>query len=131
MPFMISITTPSVTTREGFLFYYPIYEPVWLQNSYTLGGYFWIFFYAWLIQNNLNSDFGGTFYKFMNDCSMWAYVSHYMWIVLINHFIVRKYNLTFLSAGPLSLFGTMFLIPASYVLLMKVKDLISPPKSKK
>lgn len=43
----MSITSPSVTKGADYLFFYPLYEPKWLMNTYTMGSYFNLFMLTW------------------------------------------------------------------------------------
>lgn len=130
--FMSAVTSPLNNTREGYLFYYPIFQPKWLQNTYTLGGYFWIYYWLRVNQCILNPEIYNTsIFKFMTKVAMWGYLSHYLWIVLLNHLIVKPFNLSFLAGGPIVTFGTFILIPLSYVVLEKVQSLFCSARKSK
>jgi hypothetical protein len=129
---IIAVSTPSGNTREGFLFFYPIYEPTWLQNLHTLGGYFWVYYWSKTAQSLFDTDFGGSFlFKFMTEVSMYGYLSHYLWIMLINHFLVRPYKMPFFFAGPLVIFLTFLVITVSFIALQKVSKMICPAKKRR
>jgi len=92
-----------------------------------MGGYFWIYYWLRTVQYVFNTDYNGHWvFKFLNEVAMWGYLSHYLWIVLLNHFIVKPYNLSFLVGGPLVTFGTFILIPVSYVVLKRALKLLCP-----
>ena len=44
---------------------------------------------------------------------MWAYLSHYLWIVIVAYYIVRPYKLDFAVAAPVTWMGTEVLVVLS------------------
>jgi hypothetical protein len=43
----IAWTMPTVS-NDGFLFFYPLYTAKWLQNSFVMGAFFWVYLYSLL-----------------------------------------------------------------------------------
>jgi hypothetical protein len=80
---VVSLTSPTVSKNEGDFYSYPLYEPTWLQCTYTLGSYWWVYLLGWWCQEVSNEKYDDWWYKFLNDCSMWGYLSHYLWIVVV------------------------------------------------
>ena len=119
---MIAWTSPTVTQNEAFIFFYPLYEPTWVQNNYVLGSFFWVYFYSWLALAYLNAEYDVFWYKFINGSSMWAYLSHYMWIVIVCQIFVRPFNMDFGPAAIINLVVSEALILASYWGLEKISE---------
>jgi hypothetical protein len=88
----------------------------------VFGAFFWQYQYVALAQEFVDRIFDEDTYVFINGMSMWMYLSHYIWIVLICHFIVRPHKLGLMNAILVNLFGSLFLIVASYWVLIKVKE---------
>jgi len=130
--FLIAFTNPTVTENEGFLFYYPLYEPTWLQDNYVIGSFLWVYYYSWLAVACLNQEFDKYWYKFINGSSMWAYISHYMWIVMICQIFVRPLKLSMGIASLVNLVCSQALIMGSYYLLQKLgkKDRRERPRAR-
>jgi len=59
---------------------------------------------------------------------MYAYVSHYFFIIMIAVLIIRPYKITFLPAIFLNVFLTNGLIILSYLFFVFIYELIVPPK---
>jgi len=123
-----SITSPMVYSNMGHLFFYPIYSQYPLQCLYTCGTWMWVFSIIWMMALVGNEKFNSTAYNLICGSSLYAYVSHYFFILIISVMIVRPYKLDFLSAFFLMLFGTEFLIFATYIPLNYLYELCVPPK---
>lgn len=78
-----------------------------------------------------NKKFNDTTYKYVTGSSMYAYVSHYFFIIMIAVLIIRPYKITFLPALFLNIFLTNFVIMLSYVFFVFLYELIVPPKDEK
>ena len=65
----------------GDIFNYPLYNFTWSQSIYSIGGFFWIYFWCYFSEVMMNQKFSEKFYRFFNGASMWGYVSHYLWII--------------------------------------------------
>lgn len=75
-----------------------------------------------------NKKFNDTAYKLLTGSSLYAYVSHYFFIILISVFITRPYKLGFISALFLNIILTNAIILLSYAFFAWIWDLIFPPK---
>jgi len=104
--FTYSITSPTNYQQTGFLFFYPLYTDFTIQCLYTTGTWMWIFTTLWLMHLVSNKKFNETTYKLITGSALYAYVSHYFWIVMIAVFIIRPYQIPFLPAVFLMFFGT-------------------------
>lgn len=80
------------------------------------------------ISNDKKND---TFYKYFTGASLYAYLSHYFFIILLSVLVVRPYKLTFPEAFCLMFFGTLVIIFLTYWPLNWVYELIFPPKETK
>jgi len=58
-------------------------------------------------------------------------VSHYFFILIISVMVIRPYKITFIPAFFIMLFGTEFLIFATYIPLNFLYELCVPPKETK
>jgi hypothetical protein len=78
-----------------------------------------------------NKEFNKTTFKLVTGSSMYAYVSHYFFIIMIAVLIIRPYKITFLPALFLNIFLTNAIILLSYIFFVFIYELIIPPKSEK
>ena len=136
MPFIVNIiaitvavTIPTVTENEGFLWFFPLYQPTWLQNVFTIGSFYWVYFYSWLTHGELTSKYNEKVYDFVIGSSMWGYLSHYMWIVLVVQALVRPFKLSLFPAILVNYVFGQLLICLSYILLQKLSGLCSKKKN--
>lgn len=75
-----------------------------------------------------NKKFNETTYNLVTGSSMYAYVSHYFFIIMIAVLIIRPYKITFLPALFLNIFLTNGIILVSYMFFVFIYELIVPPK---
>lgn len=78
-----------------------------------------------------NDKFNDTFYKYFTGAALWAYLSHYFWIILLSVTIVRPYKLNFPEAFCIMFFGTFVIIILTYWPLNFLYELVFPPKEVK
>lgn len=78
-----------------------------------------------------NDKFNETVYNYVSGSSLYAYLSHYFFILIISVMIIRPYKINFIPALFIMLFGTNLLIFITYVPLNFLWELISPPKKTK
>ena len=128
---MYSITSPMVYGEMGHLFFYPLYGVYWLQCLYTSGTWLWLYFLIWLMAKVGNDKFNDTAYNLICGASLYAYVSHYFFILILSVMIIRPYKVNFIPAFFIMMFGTEFLIFATYIPLNFIYELIIPPKPTK
>jgi hypothetical protein len=126
-----SITSPMVYSNMGHLFFYPLYASFPLQCLYTTGTWVWLFFVIWMMAKVGNDKFNDTVYKYVCGSSLYAYVSHYFFILILSVGIIRPYKLNFIPAFFVMMFGTEFLIFATYIPLNFIYELIVPDKPTK
>ena len=90
----------------GHLFFYPLYGTFGLQCLYTTGTWIWLTTIIWIMAHIANKKFNETIYNYVSGSSLYAYVSHYFFILLISVLVVRPYKISFLNALFLMFFGT-------------------------
>merc|ERR1719213_755479 len=73
-----------------------------------------------------NSQYDGITYKYVSGAALYAYLSHYFFIISV--MIIRPYNIEFMPALFIMLFGSFFLIFITYWPLNALYELASPPK---
>lgn len=128
---MYAICSPMNYSNMGHLFFYPLYTDYWLQCLYTTGTWIFMFGIVWLMAVIANDKFNDTFYKYVTGSALYAYLSHYFFILIISVGIIRPYHLGFIPALFIMLFGTLLLIFLTYWVLNAIYELIFPPKETK
>jgi hypothetical protein len=113
------------------LFFYPLYTDYTIQCLYTTGTWLWVFTVVWMMEAFANKKFNNNVYKFVTGSSMYAYVSHYFYIIMIAVLIIRPYKITFLPALFINIFLTNGVILLTYWFMVFVYELIVPPKEEK
>lgn len=116
---IISTTMPTVTHNEGFLWFYPLYFPFWLQSYFVIGGWYSVYYICYTNSLVTNSKFNVDVYNWVNGVSLWGYLSHYLFIVLIVVLIIRPLNLTVGPAIVINFSLSLILINLSYLLIVK------------
>lgn len=111
---LYSITSPTVYSNMGHLFFYPLYSNYGLQCLYTTGTWLWVYSIIWIVAKVANDKFNPTIYKYFCGASLYAYLSHYFFILIISVLIIRPYKITFIPALFIMLFGTFALIIVTY-----------------
>jgi hypothetical protein len=129
--FMYAITSPMNYSNMGHLFFYPLYSDYWLQCLYTSGTWIWVYSIIWVMAWIANDKFNDTIFNYVVGSSMFAYLSHYFYILLISVLVVRPYKMKFVPACALMFFGCQLMIFLTYVPLNFLYELIIPPKQTK
>jgi len=88
--------------------------------AYTIGSWNWIYVNIWVAIALLNNKFNDYGYKLINGSSMWAYVSHYLIIVMVEKYVVRPAGLSFIPGFFTAFSLTEVGIIASYLVLTYV-----------
>ena len=126
----LALNSPTVYRSEGFLFFYPLYIPWWLQCFHTAGSFYLVYFLTWYMKVISNDKFNNAVYNVVVGGSMWAYLSHYLWIVIAVAIFVRPYKLDFSAAAPICfIFTEIFIILSHFAIGFMVK--MSGGKKKK
>ena len=112
------------------MFFYPLYSDFSIQCLYTSGTWMWIYAVTWTMQAFANKIFNETFYKLVSGSSLYAYVSHYFFIIMIAVLLIRPYKISFMPALLLEIVLTNAVILLSYVILNFFYELVVPPKKK-
>ena len=92
---LYSFTSPTNHSDTGFMFYYPIYYKFTYQSLYTTGTWQWIYMLVWLMEATSNQKYNDKLYDLIVGSSMWAYISHYFFIVLVSNYFVRVFGLNY------------------------------------
>lgn len=129
--FMYSLTSPMNFSNVGHLFFYPLYSTYWLQCLYTTGTWLWVFSIIWVMAAIANDKFNETVFDYVNGSSMYAYLSHYFFIILIGVFVIRPAHIDFVPGVILMFFGTQLLIMLTYIPLNWMYEQVFPPKQTK
>jgi len=127
---LYSLSTPSNYSETGFLFFYPLYSDYSIQCLYTSGTWMWVFLVVWTMAAFANKMFNETTYKLLTGSSLYAYLSHYFFIILIAVMIIRPYKITFIPALIIEIVLTNSAILISYIILNFIYELFIPPKVK-
>jgi len=127
---LFALCAPSNYTGTGSLFLYPLYTDHGIQSLYTTGTWLWLFGLMGLAEVTLNDKFHEPTYDFVMACSMYGYLSHYLWIALISVYIVTPSGMNFALAVTLEFIGTILMIGVTYIAIEKVSGLCFPPKAK-
>jgi len=88
----------------------------------------WLYFVTWSMHAIANKKFNDNAYKYVAGSALYAYVSHYFFIVLWGVTIIRPYQLTFIPSLFVDFILTDSVIFISYVLFVFIWELIFPPK---
>jgi len=115
-------------SNMGHLFFYPLYTDYWLKCLYTSGTWIWVYAIIWTMAWMANDKYNDTIFKYVTGSSMFAYLSHYFYILLISVLIVRPNKMTFIPACALMFFGCQLMIFCTYVPLNFLYELAFPPK---
>ena len=75
---------------------------------------------VWAYHKHSNEKFNEAFYELIVGSSMWAYISHYIFIVLSANYIVRTMNLRYIPALLTNILFTEVMILVTYALIIKV-----------
>lgn len=78
-----------------------------------------------------NDKFNETVFDYVNGSSMYAYLSHYFFIILIGVFVIRPAHIDFVPGVILMFFGTQLLIMLTYIPLNWMYEQVFPPKQTK
>jgi len=129
--FIYAWTSPMVYSGMGHLFFYPLYSTYPMQCLYTTGTWLWVYTIIWLMAHIANDKFNDKVYDYVCGSSLYAYVSHYFFILILSVMVIRPYKITFIPALFIMLFGTLALIFLTYAPLNFIYELIVPPKQTK
>merc|ERR1712072_972323 len=74
-----------------------------------------------------NDKFNDVVYDFISGASLYAYVSHYFFILILSVLIIRPNQIGFLPAFFIMFFGTFTLVLATYIPLNLLYECAFPP----
>jgi hypothetical protein len=126
--FLYALSSPMNYSNMGFLFFYPLYQDQPLMSLHTSGSWLWIYGITWFMADFANDKFNDVVYDFVSGASLYAYVSHYFFILILSVLIIRPNQIGFLPAFFIMFFGTFILVLATYIPLNLLYECIFPPK---
>lgn len=129
--FTYSICAPNNYKDFGQLFFYPLYDEFWLRCLYTTGTWTGVFITVWYMAAIGNEKFNDLVYKYVTGSALYAYLSHYFFILIISVGIVRPYQIGFIPGLFLMFFGTFLLIFITYWPLNAFMEALFPPVESK
>jgi len=124
---LYALSSPQNYKETGFLFFYPLYSDYSIQCLYTSGTWLWLYVIAWTMERVGNSKFNKNVYKFFVGNSLYAYLSHYFWIILIAVGIIRPYKMDFIPGLVVMLLLVNLLIAVTYAPFILVYEFFFPP----
>jgi hypothetical protein len=113
----LAFASPTVYHNEGFLFFYPLYAPKWAQNFHVFGSFYYTYLLQWYMKLISNDIFNKRIYDIVVGGSMYAYIMHYLWIVIMVNYFVLPYKLDFSAAVVVTFVGTEICILAFHFFL--------------
>ena len=128
---LYSICSPTNYKDFGQLFFYPLYDEYWLRCLYTTGTWTGVFIVVWIMAAIANEKFNDLVYKYVTGSALYAYLSHYFFILIISVGIVRPYQIGFILGLFLMFFGTFLLIFITYWPLNAFMEALFPPVESK
>lgn len=114
---LMSFTSPMNHSDTGFLFYYPLYFKYLYQSLHTVGSWQWVYALVWVMKECANQKFNDYAYSVIVESSMWAYISHYFFIVVSANYIVRPWQLSYYPAVFTNMVFTWICVFSSNALL--------------
>merc|ERR1711990_891896 len=90
-----------------------------------------VYLIVWVMAEACNDEYNRIVYNFVTGASLYAYLSHYFFIVVIVVVLVRPYKMGFIPAFFLVFFGTLLLISITYIPLNLLYELVFPPPETK
>lgn len=128
--FIYSLTTPNYSdTGNGSIYFYPLYATFGLMCVHTMGTWLWVYTNIWVAIVVLNSKFGETAHKLLNQGSLWCYASHYLFIVLISYYIVRPMGMTFAQAFFTIFFGAEIGVMITWIGILQITAMLKTEKA--
>jgi hypothetical protein len=125
---LYAVCAPMNYSNFGHLFFYPLYSDYLSQCLYTTGTWVYMYGIVWIMAYIGNEEFEPTIYKYVTGAALYAYLSHYFFILVISVTLVRPYHIGFIPALFLMLFGTFLLIFLTYWPLNALYECLFPPK---
>jgi hypothetical protein len=129
--FIYAMTSPMNYSNMGHLFFYPLYSTYGLQCLYTTGTWLWVFSIIWIMAHIANDKFNPMIYNYVCGSALYAYVSHYFFILMFSVLLIRPYKIEFMPAFFIMFFGTQLVIMITYIPLNFLWELVFPPKESK
>jgi hypothetical protein len=123
-----SLSSPQNYSSTGFLFFYPLYSDFTIMCLYTTGTWMFLYIISWIMQVIANKKFNDYAYRVLSGSSLYAYLSHYFFILVIAVTIIRPLSIPFVPALFIEFILVNAVVLLSYMLFLLIYDLIVPPK---
>ena len=101
------------------------------MSLHTSGSWLWIYGITWFMAECGNDKFNDVVYDFISGASLYAYVSHYFFILILSVLIIRPNQIGFIPGFFIMFFGTFILVLATYIPLNLLYECVFPPKETK
>ena len=98
------------------------------MSLYTTGTWMFVYMISWVMQHIANKKFDDYWYRVLSGSSLYAYLSHYFFILVIAVTIVRPFSIPFVPALFIEFILVNIVVIGSYMLFLLAYDLIWPPK---
>lgn len=89
-----------------------------------------MYFITWLMHHFANKKFSEGGYVILTGCALYAYVSHYFYIIVVAVAIIRPFKLEFIPALFVEMFVVNGFILITYALFVSIYMVAFPPDEK-
>jgi len=89
----------------------------------------WIFLISWGLHYVANKEFHKETYRIVNGSSMYAYLSHYFFIIVVAVTLIRPYKIPFVGALFIEFILVNLMIIISYLIFDFLWSLAFPRKT--
>jgi hypothetical protein len=124
-----ALSSPQNYSNTGFLFFYPLFGDFTIMSLYTTGTWMFVFMISWVMHDLANKKFNDYAYRVLSGSSLYAYLSHYFFILVIAVTIIRPLGIPFVPAIFIEFILVNVVVFGSYMLFLLIYDLIVPPKA--
>ena len=122
-----SLSSPQNYSSTGFLFFYPLYSDFTIMCLYTTGTWMFLYIISWIMQVIANKKFNDYAYRVLSGSSLYAYLSHYFFILVIAVTIIRPLSIPFVPALFIEFILVNAVVLLTYMFFLFIYDLIVPP----
>lgn len=85
---MYAMTAPHPTDGTGFMFFYPLYDKVWLMSLFTTGTWLWVYTINLIGAHVATYEVGPWYYFLFIAPTLWGYLCHYLWVIISTVFVI-------------------------------------------
>lgn len=124
-----ALSSPQNYSNTGFLFFYPLFSDFTIMSFYTTGTWMFVYIISWVMHLVANKKFNDYAYRVLSGSSLYAYLSHYFFILVVAVTIIRPLGIPFVPALFIEFILVNAVVLGSYMLFLLFYDLIWPPKT--